>query len=269
MEENVKSKKGVTEEKKRISPKKVNLILIVICLLLLFSLMPVLGILFFKYNMAGNYQKCNIYKQVVCNTQLTEEKEIEDPEIETKYIVPEVKNKGWALITAPDIKVSMEIPNDEIVSSKFQDKTLESTWSYSYRKTTEYDSKVFGTFKASLQADFFPLSIQDIVCGGNGCVNASHIYINGYYLGDNRTLEYVSEQFETLQTSEESSIVGKMSTKWNLPVYEYKLENPGGHLYGYIVVKDGYAYNITYYINSEPVVTVTTANRILDSITFN
>jgi len=269
MDENVKSQKEVVEVKKSTSSKKVNPLLIVLGVLLLFSLIPVLGILFFGFNLGGNDQQCNVNKQVVCDTQVNEQKDLDNPKVDCMCAGPEVKNKGWALITAPDIKVSMEIPNDELVSNKFGDTTLESKWTYSYSKTGGIDSKVFGTFKASLQADFYPISVQDIVCGELGCVNASQITIDGYYLGDNRTLDYVVEEFKKFEISVETTVVGKILTKWNLPVYEYKLETPVNESNGYIVVKDGYCYYISYYINAEPTVTVATANKILDSIKFN
>lgn len=275
MDDNIKfknpteTKEVVVEEKKSASSRKVNPLLIVLGVLLLFTLIPVLGLLFFRFNLSGNYQKCNINKQVVCDTQGSDQKDMDTSKVDCMCAAPEAKNKGWALITAPDINVSMEIPNDELVSNQFRGTTLESKWTFSYTKTLEFDPKVLGTFKASLEARFFPISVQDIACGGNGCVNASYITVDGYYLGDNRTLEYVSEQYQKLQTGEENTLVGKMSTRWNLPVYEYRLVTPGGGSEGYIVVKDGYCYNISYYINAEPTGTVTTANKILDSIKFN
>lgn len=276
MDENIKSKKPietkeeVVEEKKSTSSRKVNPLLIVLGVLLLFSLIPVLGMFFFRYNLGENTQKCNINKQIVSDVQVNEQKNVEKSKEDCMCVAPEVNNKGWVLITAPDIKVSMEMPDDELVSNKFQDTTLESQWSFRYSKSLEYDPKVFGSFKGLLEGRFYPVSIPEMAtCGGSGCVNASYITINGYFLGDNRTLEYVSEQYQELQLEQENTLVGKMSTRWNLPVYDYRLETPGGSSQGYIVVKDGYCYNISYYINDKPAVAVTTANKILDSIKFN
>lgn len=275
MEDKIKSEKPkevkeVVEEKKSTSSKNVTPLLIVLCVLLLFSLIPVFALLSFRYNLRGNYQKCNINRRVICDTRVVDKMEATDTDIESEYVVPEIENKGWALITAPDIKLSAEIPYHEVVTHTFEGKQLESIWTYLYRKTNEYPNKSLGTFEASLHFSFDPLDTKDITCGGSGCANMSSVTINGYKKTGDKTLAILVENFkrEVNPNGDDVAIDGKYTSRWGLPVYEYSMEAPGGHSNGYILLNGEFVYHISFFINTQPASAATTANKILNSIKF-
>ena len=275
-QEQVETKNEINKEESKIKRKKVNSLFIVLAFFVLFSLIPVIGYLLFKYNVGNAFKEnesCKVNRQAVCDPTREEGEDSSGTEvIDIKQNNLEVVNRGWALIFAPDIKLSVEIPSSEPVTHNFQGTQLESFWDNYYLKTNDSPYKSLGIFQAALHLSFNAIDNKNVICGGSGCLNMSSIIINGYKKPENKSLEVLVEDFKKEVDPNEDDLIididGKYTSRWGFSVFEYSKEGPVGDSNGYILLKGNFIYDITYYINSQPEVAAETANKILNSIKF-
>lgn len=210
--------------------------------------------------------KCEECKQEECPV-LKDKEECKCP-TQTQNV--QIVNSDWAIITVPKIRLSMEIPSSEVVKNMFQDKELESSWSFKYMRKLEYPTEGLGTFVGGIKGSFYPSaeSLKGVACGGNGCANVSYVNVDVYNNG-NKTQAQVLQTYKATLNGDESTIEVKQITKWGIPVYEFIESYLGNEEKGYLLVKNGLTYRISYYAASEPKYMSSEVNKIIDFIKFN
>lgn len=263
-----KEEEKVVEQKTVKTTKSLHPALIVlIVLFVLLLLLPLLGILLFRFN----NKSTEGVKMAICKT--TETVEPQECEVCDKTECPiqdtRLTNRNWVLISAPALKLSMEVPSGEPVSHMFQNTELQSKWEVTYLMKNEYVPEGLGAYLGEINAEFLPLpSESDVACGGSGCANISSVGVEVYNNG-NKTLSQVYESYRNAVDGEASTIDGKAGTKWNLPVYEFEVSYLDGHEYGYLLIKNGLTYRVSYDITPQPAQVASDAKKILESIRFN
>lgn len=261
-------------EKPKSGEKTLNIVLLVILLLLLVvAACFVIKNNFLSSNQNSAKDKTSISTEKDCKCEKCVEKEcpvLKDGECKCPTL--SATNPGWAIISVPELKVSIETPPSEYIKNIFQTTELISSWSFKYTKDTMYSSNGLGTYLGTIDGQFSPRqdTLGDIACGGNGCANLSHIGIRVHNNGNKTLTEIFNTYKETLgQEDEGYRLKGTLTTKWGVPAYEYSVDFIGGTEAGYLLVNNGLTYKIVYYIASQPSVVRTHVNTMLDSIKFN
>lgn len=255
-------------EKPKSKEKTLNIILLVILFLLL---IPTLSLIVAKSMFTVDQESVVVTED--CKCEKCTEKEcpvLEDGEC--KCSTSSATNPGWAIISVPELKVSIETPPSEDIKNIFQTTELISSWSFKYTKDTMYSSNGLGTYVGTIDGQFSPRqdTMGDIACGGNGCANLSRIEISVHNNGNKTLTEIFNNYKETLGKEDEGyRLKGTLITKWGVPTYEFSVDFMGGTEAGYLLVNNGLTYKIVYYIANQPAVVRTHVNTMLESIKFN
>lgn len=264
--EDVKSA-SVTEQKIDANPNKIEALLLVILALLIG--IPVLGYFMFAVNKTE--VKTNPAKNEVVNEKSCETCDASEcPKIVEqgcKVQDEEVSNAGWSVFKAPDIKVSVEVPN-KIIDNTFGKTKLESYWSATSadkEKKERITPDELGERINIVKAEFKPFNIGDVVCGGHGCANMSFVEIVGYKLVG-RKLDDIWSKYVKDITSDSLTIKGEKTEKWGVPVYKYKMVSAGGQSEGYILVKNDLLYKVRYDLSENPAEAFELAKKVVESV---
>ena len=230
----------------------------------------VLGLFFFKTNFS------NTKKVVESETEISEEENSEKEECvcdvescdATTKAGCEVKNSGWAHFCIPDIKFSVEVPSD-LITFDFSGTELTSRWIVAQMVSPEHKFNDFGSYIKTVSIHFAPFSYNEVVCGGPGCAGESYIDINVFK--SNKTLDQLWSAFKASPTDSEGmdEIKGSKENKWGVPVYKYTQGGVYGEMPGYLLVKNGFVYQISYYLSGSPKPAFTSGEKIIESMHFN
>lgn len=272
-QEQVETKNEINKEESKIKRKKVNPLFIVLAFFVLFSLIPVIGYLLFKYNVGNAFKEnesCKVNRQAVCDPTREESEDGSGTEvIDTKQNNLEIVNKGWALFYDADLKVSIEVPN---YTANVAGGASKSEWS---SKIDSYDTdSYFDKQIKTISLIFWPANTSDLGGCGGGCWGEHHVSVTGYENKEKLTLEQVKEKYilEIGKISDSEftgEVTTKLVTKWGNSAYEYKWDVMDGSVNGYLIIKNGLIYDINYFFSSGNLESKAIALKVLDSIKFN
>lgn len=272
-QEQLETKNEINKEESKIKRKKVNPLFIVLALFVLFSLIPVIGYLLFKYNVGNVFKEnesCKVNRQAVCDPTREESEDGSGTEvIDTKQNKLEVVNKGWALFYDADLKVSIEIPN---YTANVAGGASKSEWS---GKIDSYNTdSYFGKQIKTISIDFWPANTSDLGGCGGGCWGEHHVSVTAYENKGNLTLEQVKDKYileigKMGDTEVSGETATKLISKWGSQVYEYKWDVIDGTIEGYLIVKNNFIYDINYFFSTQNLESKAIALKVLDSIKFN
>jgi len=280
MEENIKSqpKEEVKEEVKVETSKKPNTLLVVLITILVMTLLIIiLGFFFFKVNLKDVKEVTDFKRETLEEIEKTDDEtessdDIETPtstcQVESTSSGCEVKNSGWALFSLPDIEFSAEVPSD-LITFDFNGTELTSRWVTAQFVNPEHKFDGFGSYIKTVNIRFTPFSYNEVVCGGPGCAGESYIDIDVFK--SNKTLDQLWTAFKNSPTDPDGmdKIKGTKETKWGVPVYKYTQGSVYGELPGYLLVKNGFVYDISYTLSPSPTAAFTSGEKIIESFQFN
>ncbi len=277
MEENIKSqpKEEVKGEVKVETSKKPNTLLVVLITILVMTLLiVVLGLFFFKVNVKDGKEATDSPTEILEETEDDTESsdDTKTPtstcQVESTGSGCEVKNSGWALFSLPDIKFSAEVPSD-LITFDFNGTELTSRWVTAQFVNPEHKFDGFGSYIKTVNIRFTPFSYNEVVCGGPGCAGESYIDVDVFK--SNKTLDQLWTAFKNSPTDPDGmgEITGSKANKWGLPVYKYTEGGVYGEMPGYLLVKDGFVYQISYYLSGSPKPAFTSGEKIMESMQFN
>lgn len=262
---------AVEESKSR---SKLNPAIIVLIALVVLFIIPATAYLLItgKRVLITDKQVATVEETCECEECKQEECAVSKESEECDCAVQQVKlsNTDWAMITVPSLKFSMEVPNSDPVKNMFQDVELVSSWNFNYIREMEYPTEGLGTFVGAVRGSFRPTSDSpETACGGDGCANISIVFVDVYNNGKKTQAQVFEAYKATFNNDDGTDLQSKQATKWGFPVYEYSASYPGGSDNGYLFVKNGLTYKISYYAASQPTYMKSEVNKIVDSIKFN
>lgn len=266
----------VKAEVKVETPKKPNTFLAVLVTILVMTLLAVVvGLFFFKVNFKGTKEVTDTGTgvEVLEEGESPEEGEsgcaVETCDASAK-VGCEVKNSGWAQFCFPDIKFSAEIPSD-LIKFDFSGTELESRWTAAQYSRPEHKFTGFGQYVKTVSIQFSPFSTNGVVCGGPGCAGMSSISIDVFKNTSNKTLDELWTAFKNSPTDPDAmdEINGSKTTKWGTSVYKYAQGSVYGDIPGYLLVKNGFVYDVSYTLSPSPTAAYTSAEKIIESMQFN
>lgn len=257
----------VVEEKVQ-TEKKPNVFLAVLAtILVMMLLIIVLGFFFFKANFKDT-------KEVIeLDTKVSKEEPTKQDntscEVSTE-VGCKVTNTGWALFSLPEIKFSAEIPAD-LIEFDFNGTELTSRWITAQFSSSEHKFTGFGPYVKSVSIRFSPFSYNEVVCGGPGCAGESFIDVDVFKNTANKTLDELWTVFESSPSDPDGmdKIKGTKDTKWGVPVYKYTQGSVYGEFPGYLLVKNGFVYQVTYILSPSPTAAHTSGEKIVEFMQFN
>jgi len=184
-------------------------------------------------------------------------------------------NSGWSLFTVPGYNLSVEIPTYTL-TQKLESENIPSVWKVWYNNTAlvSYLDDYIGT----MNVHFYPTRIPEGMRCGQGCVGEHTIYVNIHTNTNTQNLASAMSSYRTKWEKmyvegsggdiKSTNLKGETVSKWNTDVWSFRYELPGGTWKGYLVVKDGYIYDVEYYLSDTPKASYDIALKVLDSLKF-
>lgn len=266
------------EEIKMVETKNINIAKklspITIIILFIFLLIPIAGFFFFRFNNDGTES----VKTTICNNTQCPTKEKCDFSKQGEEVIPvalKPVNTGWAIFSDPAIKVSIEIPNFSKAVLKPESDTL-SSWIAGILTRLTYVPDEFPNYVKGINASFYPQSTSDLNGGGPGSFAEHSISINVYTNTENKTLEDIKTSFATKERFAFGEGGGttifatvKVENKWGEEVCSYSYKSTEYTANGYLVVKNGFIYDVSYFFSDRDAESLSVAQEVLNSIKFN
>ena len=258
-------KEEVTKVEQRVNSKP-NPLTIVLIIFLVLLLIPVLGLLFFRYNTTSPTSKGAVEK---CECEKCEKTEC--PIAQVKEDSGRALLSGWSRFESGDMKITIDIPSYQL-SQKLMDQDVISTWDVRVWKTNYAEHLYFNNYDATLFASLYPIQIPEGLGCGQGCVKEHNISVHKYTNKDNLTLEQARDKYVARfneETQGDGTITGEIKTRWGERTYSFKMDSPGGTSEGNLVIKNGNIYEISFFLSESPKESYDIAVKVLDSIRFN
>ncbi len=259
-------KKDVVKEEQK-GAKKPNILNAVLTVVLILILLPVLGLLIFRFN-APNQSGDPVIKECKCEKcektecPVSKGEECNCPKSQTTLI-----NGGWMKHISPDVKINLETPSYSGRQDIGGEKIM-YTWDVKIWKDDYSEYQLFDNYIKTVSAHYYPLSIPEGHGCGAGCLRENMIDIHVFKNPSNLTLEQARNRYVDKLDKEMGSIKGEIKNKWGEKTYQFEKSGPVGTILGNIVVKNGNIYEVTYLLAGEGE-SLNIANKVLDSIRFN
>lgn len=186
-----------------------------------------------------------------------------------------VDNEGWSLFSVPEYELSVEVPT-YTMEQKIGTEDVTSQWKAWFNDYYIGDHLLSEQYLGTLSVYFYPSYIPEGTGCGAGCVKENTIRVDVYDNEAQKSLAAVVEEFTESWNSmysedilfDAATLTGKNTTKWNIPVYEYTSQRPGGSTLGFLVVGSKYIYVLSDFFSTSPSESIEIAQKVLDSIKF-
>jgi len=253
--------------------KKPNILTIVLAVLVILLLIPVVGMILFKFNIPNQKgkpaEKVENEESKCTGCLAVQEKECDCPNCPKNQET--VTNSGWMKHMASDVKLSIETPSYS-AKQDLDGEEVRFTWDVRMSQIEYVEHLYFDNYVKTISAHFLPERFPDGFGCGAGCARENVIEIQIFKNSANLTLEQARDRLITKSNENfqgEGSITGSIKTKWNEKTYEYTTSGPGGTFLGNLVVKNGYIYDVSYLLAGTEGDSINNANKVLNSIVFN
>ena len=272
VEETVVPEKEIEKVEEK-ATKKPNTLTIVLAVLVILLLIPVVGMVLFKFDIPHQkgkpVEKVENQESECTGCLAVPEKECDCPACPKNQET--VANPGWMKHIASDVKLSIETPSYS-TKQDLGGEEVRFTWDVRMSQIEYTEYLYFDNYVKTISAHFFPERLPDGFGCGAGCARENIIDIQIFKNNKNLTLEQARDRLITKfneANQEEGSITGSIKTKWNEKTYEYTTSTPGGTFLGNLVVKNGYIYDVGYLLAGTEGDSLNNAKKVLNSIVFN
>ena len=242
----MKKKVVVNSDKKVIKMNSRLPILIIFAILLL---APILTIILFKYATPHTIieeltEGCGCRECKDCKLNNQTEGLTNKEDLDFNLI------SDGSRLYSEDIKVTVDVPSYYFYQDIMGVNTL-TKWNAD--TSVDYGGRYFDNYFQTLSISLNPVYTEESIGCGLGCFVESLILINTYINKENLSLELAMDKYITefhQKANEDGIITAEIETKWGERTFHYETDDPPNYVTGYLVVKNGYIYDITFFYSS-------------------